>query len=219
LTHNTLPDKTYSDIMILNCKFCKNSFTIEEELSNLDGKLIKCEHCKEEWIHHSPTYFLESRLAELDQDLKKIEVLIDDQNNKHSEQINFLEKDLENKKNELNKQKLLEEKVGAFEHRITDTEKLESVQANLENKIFQLEKDVKKTSEDITGKNISIKKKTNYLEMKINTYKVNTDPKQARAVNDNSEVINIKNLRTQKKNPKDTKKKKSIFSWSKNSDN
>ena len=134
--------------MILGCKFCKNNFSIDEELSNLEGKLIKCLHCKEEWIYHSQTYFLESRLAELDQDLKKIEVQIDNQNNKHNEDIRALEKDLANKKNELNRQKLLEEKVSAFEVRITDTEKLESVQAKLENQIFQLEKDVKETSED-----------------------------------------------------------------------
>jgi len=79
--------------MKLDCIHCKNELSLTEELINLEGKIIKCEYCSEEWIYHSRTYYLESRLTELDQDLVKKESQINEQNIKYSERINQLEKD------------------------------------------------------------------------------------------------------------------------------
>ena len=123
--------------MIFNCKNCKNVITLNKCEDTFEGKLITCYVCKEEWVHHSKTFFLEGRLTELDQDLNRKELIINELNTKYNERINQLEQDLANKKNELEKQKLLEEKVFNFESRITDTEKLNSKQAELENKIFE----------------------------------------------------------------------------------
>jgi len=193
--------------MILECKKCKNKFTLVEDDISLEGKLITCEHCKEEWIYQSMTVYLESRLAELDQDLKKKEIKINDLNIKHTEKIHQLEIDLKIRKEELNKQKLLEERISTFEKRVTDTEKLNIVQANLETEIAQMETEMKKTSENILTKNENIEKKTNYLEMKINSYKDKNS--ESIKVNDkHTDVVNFKNY-----DQEDKKKKKYSF-WS-----
>ena len=110
--------------MLLDCKYCKNKITIDEEEGALEGKLITCYICKEDWIYHSKTFFLESRLAELEQDLNKKELQINEKNLKFNERINVLEQELVNKRNELEIQKRLEEKVVKFEGRITESEKM-----------------------------------------------------------------------------------------------
>ena len=153
--------------MITNCKKCRTEIILNNQKIDIEGVLITCDNCKEEWIYHSRSYFLESRLAELDRELDTKVSSINKQNKIHSDKILTLKKDLENKKNELNKQTELEKKVSNFETRITVTEKLNSDQAHLESEIFQLEKDLIKTAEDIASKNLSIEKKANYLEMKI----------------------------------------------------
>jgi len=178
--------------MLLDCKICKNKFTLIEDEINLEGKLITCEYCKEEWIYQSRTHYLEVRLAELDEDLNKKEIKISEENIKHNEKIHLLEKDLKTKKEELTKQKLLEERIGTFEKRITDTEKLNSQQADLEIQVAQMENEVKKTSENILTKNDNIEKKANYLEMKINSYKRENKNKESIVINDRrNDVVNF----------------------------
>ena len=152
--------------MLIHCKSCKNKITISKNESSIDGKLITCNICREEWIHHSKTFILESRLVELEQDLKREESLILEENLKHSERITLLEKELTNKRCELDKQNKLEEKISNFETRITESEKLNLKHADLETQIFQLENNVRKISDEINDKNKNIEKKTNYLEMK-----------------------------------------------------
>ena len=87
--------------MLIYCKSCKNKITISENVSPIDGKLITCNICKEEWIHHSTTFFLESRLVELEQDLNREESLILEENLKYSERITLLEKELTKNEYEL----------------------------------------------------------------------------------------------------------------------
>ena len=70
--------------MILKCINCRCNIVVSDETVSLEGKLIKCLNCKEEWIYHSETFFLESRLLELEQDLNKKELQINDQNTEYS---------------------------------------------------------------------------------------------------------------------------------------
>ena len=95
--------------MLLDCKNCNNKFTLEEDESKLEGQVVKCPSCKEEWVFESKSNYLENRLAELDQDLYKTELQLNNLNNKHSEKIDQLEKDIKLKKEQQSKQKLLED--------------------------------------------------------------------------------------------------------------
>ena len=156
--------------MILHCKNCKNKFSIIEEESNLVGKIVQCRHCNEEWIYESKSKYLENRLAELGEDLYKTEIKLNIKKDEHKEKIINLENNLKIKKEELNNQKKLEEQVLAFEKRLTDTEKTNSEQIDLEIKIVDIEKKIKSMHEDIYTKNKDIEKKTNYIETKISSY-------------------------------------------------
>lgn len=200
--------------MLINCKSCSKKFILNNSELDLEGSLITCTHCKKEWIYKSKTHFLENRLAELDADLNKKEINLTEQNNKHNERINFLEKDLKIKIVELSKQRLLEERIATFEKRITDTEKLNSYQADLEIQKNKLEEEVKVTSENIILKNNDIEKKANYLEMKISSYDFDKidSLKKPIAVNDkNTDVVNLKNYDQEEKNKNN--KNKHRFFW------
>jgi predicted Zn finger-like uncharacterized protein len=206
--------------MLINCKSCKKKFLLNQREIDLEGSLITCEHCKNEWIYESRTHFLESKLTELDNDLNKKEINLNQQNIKHNEKIILLEKDLKIKNEELNKQRILEERIATFEKRITDTEKLNSLQADLEIHRTKLEEDVKNTSEKILTRNKDIEKKANYLEMKINSYdfeKINNE-KNPIAVNDkNNDVVNLSNYeqkeRSKTNKTNETNKTKPRYFW------
>ena len=115
---------------MLDCKNCNNKFTLDIDHNLEDQLSVQCPHCKEKWIYESPSNYLENRLAELDQDLYKKELKLNETHNKHSEKIETLEKNLKNKREELSKQILLEEKIALYEKRITETEKSNSEQAD-----------------------------------------------------------------------------------------
>ena len=153
--------------MILHCKNCKNKFSIIVEEINLEGKLIQCIHCNNEWIYESRTRYLENRLTELGDDVKKTEIKLEIKNGAHKSKILNLEDDLKCKIEELNKQKELEQKVLAFEERLSITEKSNSEQIELEAKILDIESQIKSTHENIFSKNKDIEKKTVYIEKKI----------------------------------------------------
>jgi len=208
--------------MLLECKHCNNKFTLDEDESKLEGQVVKCSHCKVEWIYESTSNYLESRLAELDQDLHKTELKLNNLNNKHGEKIDQLEKDLKVKKEQQSKQKLLEDKITLYEKRITETEKSNSEQADLEIKIVQMENEVEKVSENIFTKNKDIEKKANYLEMKIKSYKDDYNIKKEKKIENHdgeSDVVNFKSFeQEEKKNkeePKKEIKKKVNFFWPK----
>jgi len=203
--------------MLIHCKSCKNKITIHENESSIDGKLVTCNICREEWIHHSKTFILESRLVELEQDLKREESLILEGNLKYTERITLLEKELANKKVELDKQNKLEEKVFNFETRITDTEKLNLKQASLETKIFELKKNIKKIADEIKDKNQNIEKKTNYLEMKAaSIHDINKNIDKNVVNGSENDVVDFKTYE-KKDAQRDSRKKKSFF-WTSNND-
>jgi hypothetical protein len=198
--------------MILDCKNCKKKLTFIEDDISLEGQLITCKYCNEDWIYNSMTLYLENKLIELDLDLNTKEIKINELNTKHNEKIQQLEKDLNLKKEELNTQKLLEERISLFEKRVTDTEKLNIVQANLEIQIAQMENEVKKTSENISNKNETIEKKTNYLKMKINPYK--NEPQDNESIRVNDKNTGVVNFKAYEKDEKKTKKRS--FFWRSN---
>jgi predicted Zn finger-like uncharacterized protein len=159
--------------MLLECKYCNTKFAVNAEEVGFDGRLIKCENCQKEWFQESKSQYLEKKLIELDQNLHSTEVHLIEQKNIHNDKIAKLENSLKAKKEELTKQKLLEERIVLFEKRIIDTEKEIAAQALVENRIIQLEKEIKQNSFDSFVKNTNLEKKANYLQMKIHSEGVN----------------------------------------------
>ena len=159
--------------MLINCKYCDSKFAVNAEEVGFDGRLIKCENCKKEWFQESKSQSLEKKLIELDQNLHSTEVHLIEKKNTHNDKIAKLENALKIKKEELAKQKLLEERISLFEKRITDTEKEIAAQSLVENRIIQLEKEIKQNSFDSFVKNTNLEKKANYLQRKIHSEGVN----------------------------------------------
>ena len=153
--------------MLLHCKYCQSKFAINAEEVGFDGRLVKCENCQKEWFQESKSKSLEKKLIELDRNLLATEQRLTEQKNNHNDKILKLEKSLKAKKEELDKQKLLEDRIGLFEKRIVDTEKEIEAQALIENRISQLENEIKKNSHDSFIKNTALEKKTNDLQIKI----------------------------------------------------
>ena len=208
--------------MLLDCKKCNNKFTLDEDEYKLEGQKVKCLHCKEEWVYVSKSNYLENRLAELDQDLHRTELKLNNLSNKHAEKVDQLEKDLKIKKEQQSKQQLFEDKIALYEKRITETEKSNSEQADLEIKITKMENEVEKVTESIFTKDKDIEKKANYLEMKIKSYKDDEKkvrPKKIETYNSESDVVNFKSFeQEEKKNKEQTTKeikKKANFFWPK----
>ena len=159
--------------MLIECKYCDTKFAVNAEEVGFDGRLIKCENCQKEWFQESKSQYLEKKLIELDQNLHVTEVHLIEQKNTHNDKIAKLENSLKAKKEELTKQKLLEERIVLFEKRIIDTEKEIAAQALVENRIIQLEKEIKQNSFDSFVKNTNLEKKANYLQMKIHSEGIN----------------------------------------------
>ena len=153
--------------MLIHCKYCQSKFAINAEEVGFDGRLVKCENCQKEWFQESKSKSLEKKLIELDRNLHATEQRLTEQKNNHNDKIIKLEKALKAKKEELGKQKLLEDRIGLFEKRIVDTEKEIEAQALIENRISQLENEIKKNSHDSFIKNTALEKKTNDLQIKI----------------------------------------------------
>ncbi len=153
--------------MLIHCKYCQSKFAINAEEVGFDGRLVKCENCQKEWFQESKSKSLEKKLIELDRNLLATEQRLTEQKNNHNDKIIKLEKALKAKKEELAKQKLLEDRIGLFEKRIVDTEKEIEEQALIENRISQLENEIKKNSHDSFIKNTALEKKTNDLQIKI----------------------------------------------------
>ena len=139
--------------MLIHCKYCESKFAINAEEIDFDGRLVKCENCQKEWFQESKSKSLEKKLIELDRNLLATEQRLTEQKNNHNDKIIKLEKSLKAKKEELDKQKLLEDRIGLFEKRIVDTEKEIEAQALIENRISQLENEIKKNSHDSFIKN------------------------------------------------------------------
>ena len=216
--------------MLINCKYCDSKFAVNAEEVGFDGRLIKCENCKKEWFQESKSQSLEKKLIELDQNLHSTEVHLIEKKNTHNDKIAKLENALKIKKEELAKQKLLEERISLFEKRITDTEKEIAAQSLVENRIIQLEKEIKQNSFDSFVKNTNLEKKANYLQKKIHSEGVNDrldnlendvlDAKESIIKNeiaDSEKPNSVKEIK--KKEVTDIKKSNKFFFWKKKIDN
>ena len=173
----------------MHCKSCKKKFYYPNENEELEGKLIKCKYCDEQWLYESKTKYLENRLSELNKDLNNTETKINLRKKEFQVKINQLEEDLNNKKAELENQKLLQNKVAAFEKRLDETEKLNAEELELYDKTGKIKKEIRITSETIFTHNKDIEEKTNYLENKINSYNKEQESGTSSSVIIKSKVI------------------------------
>ena len=153
--------------MLIHCKYCESKFAIDAEEVGFDGRLIKCNNCDKEWFQESKAQIVEKKLIELDRNLHATELHLIEQKNSHNNKIIKLEKALKTKKEELEKQKKLEDRINLFEKRIIDMEREIESQNLVENRISRLEKEVQKNSFDSFVKNTKLEKKTNELQNKI----------------------------------------------------
>ena len=179
---------------MIHCNNCKKKFYLINENSELEGKIVQCKYCNEKWLYESKTKYLENRLTALNTDLDNAESKINLRKNECQEKITKLEEDLDLKKNEFELQKILQDKVSVFENRLKETEKLNSEELELNDKVGEVKKQIRTTTENISSYNKDIEEKTNYIESRINSYNKNEDELLNRnSSNDiNSEVVNIK---------------------------
>ena len=181
---------------MIHCNNCKKKFYLINENSELEGKIVQCKYCNEKWLYESKTKYLENRLAELNTDLDNAESKINLRKKECQEKITKLEEDLDLKKNEFELQKILQDKVSVFENRLKETEKLNSEELELNDKVGEVKKQIRTTTENISSYNKDIEEKTNYIESRINSY--NKDKNEDELLNRNSsndinsEVVNIK---------------------------
>ena len=181
---------------MIHCNNCKKKFYLINKNSELEGKIVQCKYCNEKWLYESKTKYLENRLAELNTDLDNAESKINLRKKECQEKITKLEEDLNLKKNEFELQKILQDKVNVFENRLKETEKLNSEELELNDKVGKVKKQIRTTTENISTYNKDIEEKTNYIESRINSY--NKDNNEDELLNRNSsndinsEVVNIK---------------------------
>lgn len=182
--------------MMIHCNNCKKKFYLINENSELEGKIVQCKYCNEKWLYESKTKYLENRLTALNTDLDNAESKINLRKKECQEKITKLEEDLDLKKNEFELQKILQDKVSVFENRLKETEKLNSEELELNDKVGEVKKQIRTTTENISSYNKDIEEKTNYIESRINSY--NKDKNEDELLNRNSsndinsEVVNIK---------------------------
>ena len=192
--------------MNLNCKYCKADIDTDIDESSIEGKLIQCSSCNKEWIYKLKSEYILDKLEELDLSWEKKENSLNEQLSKYNSKIEELEKDLKVKNKELSEQKTIEDRIILFEKRITNTEKINAEQAELENKIEEMKDELKETSDKILNKNKDFENKTNYLEMKIKSSNIISNKNTTL----NEETININQFK-QKEKKRRNKYKKSKF--------
>jgi predicted Zn finger-like uncharacterized protein len=192
--------------MNLNCKYCKADIDTDIDESSIEGKLIQCSSCNKEWIYKLKSEYILDKLEELDLSWKKKENSLNEQLSNYNSKIEELEKDLKVKNKELSEQKTIEDRIILFEKRITNTEKINAEQAELENKIEEMKDELKETSDKILNKNKDFENKTNYLEMKIKSSNIISNKNTTL----NEETININQFK-QKEKKEETNTKKVSF--------
>jgi predicted Zn finger-like uncharacterized protein len=192
--------------MNLNCKYCKADIDTDIDESSIEGKLIQCSSCNKEWIYKLKSEYILDKLEELDLSWEKKENSLNEQLSKYNSKIEELEKDLKVKNKELTDQKTIEDRIILFEKRITNTEKINAEQAELENKIEEMKDELKETSDKILNKNKDFENKTNYLEMKIKSSNIISNKNTTL----NEETININQFK-QKEKKEETNTKKVSF--------
>ena len=192
--------------MNLNCKYCKADIDTDIDESSIEGKLIQCSSCNKEWIYMAKSEYILDKLEELDLSWKKKENSLNEQLSNYNSKIEELEKDLKVKNKELSEQKTIEDRIILFEKRITNTEKINAEQAELENKIEEMKDELKETSDKILNKNKDFENKANYLEMKIKSSNIISNKNKTLK----DDTININQFK-QKENTEETNTKKVSF--------
>jgi predicted Zn finger-like uncharacterized protein len=192
--------------MNLNCKYCKADIDTDIEESSIEGKLIQCNSCNKEWIYMAKSEYILDKLEELDLSWKKKENSLNEQLSNYNSKIEELEKDLKVKNKELSEQKTIEDRIILFEKRITNTEKINAEQAELESKIEKMKDELKETSDKILNKNKDFENKANYLEMKIKSSNIISNKNKTLK----DDTININQFK-QKENTEETNTKKVSF--------
>ena len=150
--------------------------------------------------------YILDKLEELDLSWKKKENFLNEQLSNYNSKIEELEKDLKVKNKELTEQKTIEDRIILFEKRITNTEKINAEQVELENKIEEMKDELKETSDKILNKNKDFENKTNYLEMKIKSSNIISNKNTTL----NEETININQFK-QKEKKEETNTQKVSF--------
>ena len=192
--------------MNLNCKYCKADIDTGIDESSIEGKLIQCSSCNKEWIYMAKSEYILDKLEELDLSWKKKEISLNEQLSNYNSKIEELEKDLKVKNKELSEQKTIEDRIILFEKRITNTEKINAEQAELESKIEKMKDELKETSDKILNKNKDFENKANYLEMKIKSSNIISNKNKTLK----DDTININQFK-QKENTEETNTKKVSF--------
>ena len=192
--------------MNLNCKYCKADIDTDIDESSIEGKLIQCSSCNKEWIYKLKSEYILDKLEELDLSWEKKENSLNEQLSKYNSKIEELEKDLKVKNKELSEQKTIEDRIILFEKRITNTEKINAEQAELESKIEKMKDELKETSDKILNKNKDFENKANYLEMKIKSSNIISNKNKTLK----DDTININQFK-QKENTEETNTKKVSF--------
>jgi predicted Zn finger-like uncharacterized protein len=192
--------------MNLNCKYCKADIDTSIDESSIEGKLIQCSSCNKEWIYMAKSEYILDKLEELDLSWKKKENSLNEQLSNYNSKIEELEKDLKVKNKELSEQKTIEDRIILFEKRITNTEKINAEQAELESKIEKMKDELKETSDKILNKNKDFENKANYLEMKIKSSNIISNKNKTLK----DDTININQFK-QKENTEETNTKKVSF--------
>ena len=192
--------------MNLNCKYCKADIDSDIDESSIEGKLIQCSSCNKEWIYMAKSEYILDKLEELDLSWKKKENSLNEQLSNYNSKIEELEKDLKVKNKELSEQKTIEDRIILFEKRITNTEKINAEQAELESKIEKMKDELKETSDKILNKNKDFENKANYLEMKIKSSNIISNKNKTLK----DDTININQFK-QKENTEETNTKKVSF--------
>jgi len=192
--------------MNLNCKYCKADIDTDIDESSIEGKLIQCSSCNKEWIYMAKSEYILDKLEELDLSWKKKENSLNEQLSNYNSKIEELEKDLKVKNKELSEQKTIEDRIILFEKRITNTEKINAEQAELESKIEKMKDELKETSDKILNKNKDFENKANYLEMKIKSSNIISNKNKTLK----DDTININQFK-QKENTEETNTKKVSF--------
>ena len=192
--------------MNLNCKYCKADIDTVVDESSIEGKLIQCSSCNKEWIYMAKSEYILDKLEELDLSWKKKENSLNEQLSNYNSKIEELEKDLKVKNKELSEQKTIEDRIILFEKRITNTEKINAEQAELESKIEKMKDELKETSDKILNKNKDFENKANYLEMKIKSSNIISNKNKTLK----DDTININQFK-QKENTEETNTKKVSF--------
>ena len=89
--------------MLVECICGESKFAVDAKAIGFNGRLVKCGLCAREWFQESKLNILEKRIIEVDQKLQAKEIEILEQKSDFRKRIASLEKDVNIKKLEQEK--------------------------------------------------------------------------------------------------------------------